>query len=298
MNSGCYLAHLANGQVRLLWNREPVEELLEDPATPAEWRARLARVDEVRSQARALGLNVGDRYTRFTAWPGDAVVTTVVSTRPGEITPTTRWYPIVGSVPYQGFFDPALAAEEAERRRREGLDVCVVPVPAYSTLGWFDDPLTGPMLRMPESRLVETVFHELVHATLFLPGEADFNESFAAFVGQEARVRFYARDGAGARERAAVDRRRRLRTEMLDLRTAIEALYAEGAEKEERARRRSALEADARRRLAAAADPASPQEDRQRWAERLRLNDACLALVGTYHADAPPMDGPPRGPRR
>lgn len=271
--------------MRLLLGREPVAKLLDDPTTPEDWRARLTRIEEVREEARALGLNVGERYTAFSDWPGDAVVTSVVSTRPGELEPTTRWYPIVGSVPYQGYFDPDRAEAEAQRRREDGLDVCVVPVPAYSTLGWFDDPLTGPMLRMPEARLVETVFHELVHATLFLPGEADFNEGFATFVGQEARVRFYANRGEETRERAAVERARALRGEMLALRRAIESLYAEAADPEARAERRRQLEAAARARLTVLSG--LPPDEAAAWAERIRLNDACLALTGTYHADLP-----------
>ena len=199
--SGCYLAHLARGQMRLLCARVPVEELLRAPDTPAELRAQFARVAEVRRYAEQLGLAVGGRYTDYAPWPGDSVVTTVVATRPGEVEPVTTWFPIVGSVPYRGYFDAERAAAEAARLRAKDLDVCEQKVRAYSTLGWFDDPLTGPMLRQDEATLVETLFHELLHATVFVPGDPEFNEGVAAFFGQEARVRFYAR--ARRRRRAA-----------------------------------------------------------------------------------------------
>lgn len=283
--SGCYLAHLARGQATLLCARRPIEALLADPATPGPLRERLERVDAVRAYAAGLGLAVGDRYTQYAAWPGDYVVVTVVATRPGEVDPVTRWYPVVGRVPYRGYFDAARAAAHAAALREEGLDVCEVPVPAYSTLGWFDDPVTGPMVREDEGQLVETLFHELLHATVFVPGDADFNEGVANFVGQEARVRFY-RDTVGpeaeARERQAVTRERRVGAEILALRRAVESLYAGTPPGPDRDARRVALERRARDRIAALGSGAEASR-----ADRLRLNDACLALSGTYHALTP-----------
>jgi predicted aminopeptidase len=169
MASGCYLGHVANGQVRLLWARTPVEEVANDSSTPPALLEQLARVAEVRRFAAELGLDVGDQYTSYAAWPGDALVTTVVATRPGEVEPLTSWFPIVGSVPYRGYFDVERAAAYADGLRADGLDVCVLPVRAYSTLGWFDDPLTGPMLRQEPPVLVETVLHDLLHVSVFVP---------------------------------------------------------------------------------------------------------------------------------
>jgi predicted aminopeptidase len=212
-------------------------------------------------------------------------VTTVVAPRPGEVEPVTTWFPIVGSVPYRGYFDAESAAAEAARLRAQDLDVCEQKVRAYSTLGWFDDPLTGPMLRQDEGTLVETLFHELLHATVFVPGDPEFNEGVAAFYGQEARVRFYEqRDGAdaAARERAIVSEFRRLRAEILSLRRAVEGLYAAEPPGAARASQRAQLEAEARARIAALPltgyDPALV-------AAQLPLGDACLAISGTYHAD-------------
>ena len=277
--------------MRLLWSRIPVEDVMREPGTAPELRAHLARVAEVRRYAEGLGLDVGERYTEYAPWPGDSVVTAVVATRPGSVEPVTTWFPIVGAVPYRGYFDGERAAAEAQRLRGQDLDVCVVKVRAYSTLGWFDDPLTGPMLREDEATLIETLFHELLHATVFVPGEAEFNEGVAAFFGQEARIRFYTdRDGAesGERERRAVAESRRLRGEILELRLAVEALYADAPPGPERRARRAALEADARRRIAALA---LADRDPGTVAAQLQLNDACLALSGTYHADTPHLAG-------
>jgi predicted aminopeptidase len=283
--SGCYLAHLARGQVRLLCARMPVEDLLHEPGTEPELRAKLDRVAEVRGYAKGLGLDVGDRYTEYAPWPGDFVVTTVVAARPGEVVPVTSWFPIVGSVPYRGYFDAESATAEAERLRGKNFDVCQQRVRAYSTLGWFDDPLTGPMLRQDEGTLVETLFHELLHATVFVPGDPEFNEGVAAFFGQEARVRFYAdREGAaaGERERQLVSEQRRLRAEILAMRRAVEALYTAEPPGPARDAKRAKLEAETRGRIAALE---LSGRDAPALGAGILLGDACLAISGTYHAD-------------
>jgi len=233
-------------------------------------------------------LEVDGLYTDYAPWPGNAIVTHVVATRPGEVEAAGFWFPIVGRLPYKGYFDPEAAAAEAETLRSEGYDVCLTPVRAYSTLGWFDDPVTGPMLRQQPPRLAETIFHELVHANLFFPGQATFNESAATFLGEEMRVAFYAQedgDLGARRERARVDANRRLRREIEAARQAIRLLYSESGPGAERAAQRLALETRSRARIAALALPESPSD----LAERVRLNDACLALAGTYAADERPL---------
>jgi predicted aminopeptidase len=191
-------------------------------------------------------------------------------------------------VPYKGFFDAARAEGEAARLRARGWDVCVVPVPAYSTLGWFDDPVTTPLLRLPSGKLVETLLHELVHTTVFAGSAARFNEGVATFVGQEAALRFFAaRDGdaapATARERERVAESRGVMDVLGRLRGAIAELYA-GPPGPARDLRRAELSDAARSDLAALplrlGDPARLARDAQ-------LGDACLALLGTYHADLP-----------
>lgn len=261
--------------------------MLSDPATPSDVRERLLLVEDTRAFADELGLEVDGQYTSYVAWPGDRVVTTVVATRPGEVEPAGFRFPIVGTLPYKGFFDPARAEAEELRLRGQGLDVCRVGVRAYSTLGWLDDPVTGPMLRLEEGRLVETILHELVHATAFVPSNADFNEGVASFIGQEASVRFYAaRDGAAAADarRASVDDDRRVDAALLLFRGAVAELYENGEPGPERDAARAALEEQARTELAALElTTRAPDE----LARRVRLNDACLALVGTYAADLP-----------
>ncbi len=261
--------------------------MLADPELPPELRERIELVERVLAFAAELGLHVGGRYRSYAEWPGDRIVTTVVATRPGEVDPAGYRYPLLGRLPYRGYFDPALAQAEAERLRERGFDVCLSAASAYSTLGWFDDPLTGPMLRRPAAELVETVLHELVHATVFVPGDARLSEGLATFVGQEAARRFAREEGDPrlvAEVEARIARARALAGVRSRLREAVRELYERRPEGRQREAERRALEEAARAELAAMALPGVDATD---LARRIRLNDACLALAGTYAEDLP-----------
>ena len=161
----------------------------------------------------------------------------------------------------------------------------MVPVRAYSTLGWFEDPITGPMLRGSDGALVETLLHELVHATVYLASEADFNEGVASFIGEEGSVRFFAETrgaDAAARERERVADNRRIAAAVLAFRREVENLYAIGAAAGPRSATRAAAETRARASIAQL--PLQTRNPAQ-VASQLRLSDACLALARTYSAD-------------
>jgi predicted aminopeptidase len=287
---GCYYGHLAIGQAKLLMARRSVDDVLADPETPTSVREQLELVQLARAYANDLGLEVEGQYTSYVDWPDDRIITSLVVTEPGSVEPRPFRFPIVGSAPYKGYFDEERARREADRLREKGLDVCLHAIPAYSTLGWFDDPLTTPMLDGTPGRLVETVLHELVHATVFVKSQPDFNEGAASFVGQEASVRFYSDAAGGEAAPDAADRRRaevrdgrRLAEALLEFREQVQALYDDppGAEVAER---RTTLEREGRIRLSEL-----PLETRDAGSisERIRLNDACLALRGTYSRDLP-----------
>lgn len=282
-SSGCYLSRVAIGQTRLLLARKPIDSVLIDPETSSDIRERLELVGLAREFAIGLGLDVGGQYTSFVAWPGDRIVTTLVATRPREVTPAGFWFPIIGELPYKGFFAPQRAAAEAARLREKGLDVCEFGVRAYSTLGWLDDPITGPMLRRDSGELLETIFHELVHATVYVSNHADFNEGVATFIGQEASVLFYRMAGESemARQRQSeITDHRCINSELLRFREQVSTLYENSSV--DPGPQRSALEQAARERVATL--PLANQ-DAVVLASQLQLNDACLALIGTYSSD-------------
>lgn len=288
---GCDYAHLAAGQLELLWRRQPIERAANDPALAPNDRILLGLVASVRAFAAERGLRVGGQYTSFVPWQGDRIVTTLVRTRPGSLDAVGWWYPFIGRLPYRGYFERERAEREATRLREEqGYDVCVSPVTAYSTLGWLDDPVTSPMLGRGAANLVETLLHELVHATVFIEGDADFNEGVALFVGQEAAIRYFeARPPgddpatalpSGERVRAWVRDRRRIEAVVLAFRDRLPAL----AERPDAAVQRAAAERVVRGELASL--PLEVLEPGVVAAEA-RLGDACLALRGTYSRDLP-----------
>jgi predicted aminopeptidase len=283
--SGCYYTHIAMGQSRLLRARQPIEAVLADPATPPEIREQLLLVLRVREFAIQLGLDVGGQYTSFVEWPGDRVVTTVVAARPGTVTPAEFHFLLLGRLPYKGFFDRERANEESEALRADGLNVCEFGVSAYSTLGWMDDPVTEPMLRQEPGQLVEVILHELVHATVYVKGHANFNESIASFIGEEGSVLFYENDNQperAHRRRLEIEDARRVDAALLRFRDEVSALYASQDDGTSRGEIRRDLEERARKRIR---NLPLVTRDPNHLADVLRMNDACLALAGTYTAD-------------
>ncbi len=206
---GCsapYVLRAGYEEAKILWRRQPIAELLADPNLDAATRAKLELVLEVRRYARdALGLRVGGSYSSLSRVDADQVVHVVAAAPPFRLEPYTWWFPIVGRVPYKGFFSKADAVAEAAALRRDGFDTAVRPSVAFSTLGWFDDPLLSTVLRYDRVSLADTVLHELLHNTVYLPGHARFDESFATFVGHRGAIAFFTQRGeeAGAARAAA-----------------------------------------------------------------------------------------------
>jgi len=282
LEAGCYYTHLASGQLRMLLARRDVGDLIADPETPENLRRRLELAQQVRAYAAEIGIDVGGQYTSYVEWPGDRVVTTVVATRPGEIEAEDFWFPFAGSVPYKGFFDEERARAEAAELRSRGRDACLFPILAYSTLGWLDDPLTAPMLREDRGRFIETILHELVHATVYVRDEPEFNEGLATFVGQEAAIRFHENPGERQAEKRRVQDDRAIARTLVAFRERVAKLYERSEPGPARDASRAALEIETRSELAALG---LATRDARRLAERVRLNDACQALIGTYQVD-------------
>lgn len=181
-------------EARILAARQPIHQVVRDTAAPAPMRAKLRLVQDARDFAeRSLGLDPGDSFRSFARLDRDTLLLVVSAAPEFELRWKTWWFPIVGRVPYRGYFDFDRARRLAAELRAEGYDVSLRPASAFSTLGWLPDPLLSTTLRLDSLALAETVIHEIAHSTYYPAGEARFNESFANFVGHRGAVEFFCR---------------------------------------------------------------------------------------------------------
>lgn len=187
-----YVLRAAYEEGKILWRRKPiVEELKKEGLDPAV-RAKLETVLDVRTYARdELALRVGGSYASLSYVDGPVLSHLLTAVPRTDFEPYTWWFLFVGSVPYKGYFDRDDAEEEAHALERRGYDTNIRPVGAFSTLGWFDDPLLERLLLLDRVRLAEVILHELLHNTLFVKGSVDFNESLANFVGKRGAIAYF-----------------------------------------------------------------------------------------------------------
>jgi len=225
-----YYWQSARGHLDVMWRARPVDAVLADPATDAGLRARLERAREIRAFAsRELALPDNGSYTTYSALGRPFVLWNVFAT-PELSLELQRWcFPVAGCVAYRGYYERAAADRYAERLRARGLEVHVGGVPAYSTLGWFDDPLLSTFMHYPEGELARLIFHELAHQLLYVPGDTPFNESFATAVEEAGVERWLAARADPALERAYrqhAERRRAFVALLRRHKDALQRVYA------------------------------------------------------------------------
>lgn len=228
--AGCtgYYGQLADGHLRLLSQRQPMQALIDDPATDPQLRRRLAQALAARSFAsEQLGLPDNASYRSYAALQRPYAVWNLFATGEFSLEPHNWCFPVAGCVAYRGYYRQGAARAEAARLGRQGLDTQVAGVEAYSTLGWFSDPLLSSMLGRDDSQLAALIFHELAHQRLYLPGDTAFNESYATFVEREGLRQWRARQGQPAPDEARRQAHRQFVELIMETRARLQRLYQE-----------------------------------------------------------------------
>ena len=231
-----YILQAGWEEANILLNREPIEKLIKSPETKPELQQKLALVVEARAFAARAGLTPGESYTEYSEVSRDVLVWVLSGADKTSLTPVTWWFPIVGSVPYKGFFDKKDGLAEARALSEDGFDIYLRPSAAFSTLGWFDDPLLSTLIAFDDVSLVNTVIHEILHNTVWVKDHAPFNETLANIVGMVGAIQFFTEREGNTSVRAQIARDR-LHDELMfarllaELEKKLKTLY-ESAEKQ------------------------------------------------------------------
>lgn len=291
--AGCqsvaYYSQAVQGQTALLLKRQSIAKLIDNKDTPDDLRRQLESVQRIRAFARdELGLPAEKQYASYVDLGRAYPVWSVMATPELALTPKTWCYWFVGCLSYRGFFREEMARAYADELRGQGFDVYLSGIPAYSTLGWFKDPVLSSFVRQPEAELAELVFHELTHQVLFVPGDTTFNESLAVTVAEEGLRRYslkYPQDLA--RLALAKQRRDDFVKLVIRYRRRLQETFAAAADDD--ARRRGKAEVYAALQAAYA-------EQKQQWGGYAgydgwftSLNNAKLNTIDTYYDLVPAL---------
>jgi predicted aminopeptidase len=267
-----------------------VEHLLTDPATPAVLRQRLETAQAIRAFANTeLALPDNGSYRYYADLQRPWVVKNVFAAPELSLEPHQWCFLIVGCLSYRGYFAPETAQELAEALRADGDDVYVADISAYSTLGWFDDPLLNTFIHWPDGRLAELLFHELAHQRLYVADDTAFNEAYATAVGRLGAERWLEQQGAVQdREKYAADVQQREQFLQLttETREQLAALYASSRSAAEKRAGKQRILAELRERYQALKQVWGGYAGYDRWFAQ-DLNNAKLAGVSTYHRQVP-----------
>lgn len=296
--AGCttvgYYNQAAQGHLALMAAARPIDEWVADPATPEALRERLLRAQQIRRfAAESLGLPDNRSYTAYADLQRPAAVWNVFATPELSLELKTWCYPVLGCAGYRGYFERADAEAMATELQAGGYDVNVAAVPAYSTLGWFSDPLLNTFIHAPDVELARLIFHELSHQVVYARDDTAFNESFATAVEREGVRRWLDAHG-DERQRAAWAAYSQRREDFLGLllaqRRRLDAIFRSDATAEEKRAAKAAVFDDLQHRYRQLRD--------ERWGgfagydrffER-RLSSAHLAAVGAYNDWVPAFD--------
>jgi predicted aminopeptidase len=228
--NGCssvtYYSQLANGQWQLLQAREPVASVVADPHTDPKLRDRLTHSQQARAFASEhLHLPDNQSYRLYADIGRPFVVWNVFATPEFSLEPQTHCFPIAGCVAYRGYYSKGRARGAAALEKQKGMDVYIGGVEAYSTLGWFSDPILSSMVAWGDERLATLIFHELAHQRLYVKDDTEFNESFATFVEQEGTRQWRAARGLPPADVSLTRQQDQFIQLVLDTRERLKTLY-------------------------------------------------------------------------
>ncbi|MBX7145111.1 MAG: aminopeptidase [Oligoflexia bacterium] len=249
--SPLYVIEAAYHESGILLRRRDISEVLADRDSSDKEREKLSIVRDAREFGISIGLTPGQSFTKYSRVSRDVLAWVLMGSRPDAFELYSWWFPIVGSVPYKGYFEKADAECAGRRLEFEGYETFVRGTDAFSTLGWFNDPVLSTTLRRDNIRIANTVLHESLHSTVWIPGQVPFNESLANFVGAEAALEFFTkRCQAGCTEaqraelkNAEIDKARELELAVLvtNLYEALDTLYRSDKSRAEKISKRSEI---------------------------------------------------------
>jgi len=287
-DSVAYYTQAVTGQVSLLWQRQPIEELLSDPSLDPVLRQKLEVVRQATDYAeQSLELSANGSYQSYVELERRHLVWNVFAAPPFSTQPVSWCFPIAGCVDYRGYFSEDAAMAYASNLQARGMDVFVGGVDAYSTLGWFNDPVPSTVIQRPDHQLVALIFHELAHQKLYLPGDTAFNESFASFVSQEGLRRWLDLQQQPELFVQSVQdllEQQRFIDFVLDYRRRFTALFASHVSEEDMIVQKQALQEQMRQDWR---EQTESGNDRYRAWFRGPLNNAQLSTVGSYYTWVP-----------
>lgn len=281
-----YYGQAVTGHLDVMQRRQPIEPLLADPETPAALRAKLEQALAIKEFAsQSLGLPDNGSYRSYADLQRPYVVWNVIATPELSLTPRQWCFPFAGCLQYRGYYDEADARAFARRLAARGDDTYVGGVSAYSTLGWFDDPVLNTMLHWNEAQLAQVLFHELAHQQVFIKGDTEFNEAFAETVGIVGTRRWLEAQGNPAALEAyetRLERKNRLLEMIFATRRELAGIYDSNLNDDVKRERKLALLAGLEQRYRELRDNGWQHfADYDLWFKG-GLNNAKLAAVATY----------------
>jgi len=294
--AGCqasYYGQAINGHTEIWWKKRPAKALIADPDTDEELRAKLELVGEMLEFAeKELYLPYDGNYTSYADLEREYVVWSVFAAPELEVDPVSWTYPVLGDLDYRGYYKEEAAQKFGDGLREDGLDVAVVGVPAYSTLGWFRDPLLNTFIDYDEDDLASLIFHELSHKKYYRHGDTEFSEAFAVAVENEG-VRRWLKSRGDTEGLAKFEKGIRKVDDfvqmLLDGRAELDSVFTSDLSDEEKRVQKAEILARLQKKVRDTLRAAGREPEDTFWL-RDDINNAHLNIIATYYLKVPEFE--------